>query len=244
MSQFYFPNAPERNYEVIGYLCHYKDEPYKDYLAQLRAVQSFNPRLMVFDRVVIKKPWRMSIGGRPSLRRLAFGLMPGDVVVISSLDRLGANLAEQYRAFRLLARNEIRVHDMDPTGEFDWRPAWERGLDALVRRNSMYDEWKQKVQRLDRCGKAFLGVGYQPLPHTLSDFVPFEPGRLVARRAAELSASGMSDEAVASKLVADGVPFLGAARNDIRTFTPELVRLCVDAVQNDWPWPVSLMTED
>lgn len=241
----YFPPAKERDYTVYGYLCHYKGEPYADELAQLRALQAFNPQHIVYDFVGARKAWQKSIPqARVGLHLLLSGLLPGDIVVVSSLDRLGATLEEQYKAFLLLAHNEIRVHDMDPEGIYEWRAPWERGLAALVRRNAMAKQREAKRREVIRKGMTYRGVGWQPMDWTINRFVPFEPGRIVARRAAELAESGLSDEAVSRRLVDDRVMFLGAAKNDVREFTPELVRLCVDAVRDDFPWPESLMVEE
>jgi len=238
--QRYFPPCHERDYTVYGYFCHYKDEPYEAELAQLRALQAFYPQHIVYDFDHVRRPWQKSSKQhRTGLIALLRGLLPGDVVVVSSLDRLGASLEDQYKTFQLLAYHEIRVHDMDPEGIYEWRAPWELGLAALVRRNATANQRNRAIRKLDREGKLFVGVGWQAKLYARSEFLPFEPARVMARRVADLSASGLSDEAVSRRLIEDRVLFVGAARNDIREFTPELVRLCVDAVRDDFPYPAA-----
>lgn len=236
----YFPPAKERDYTVYGYFCHYKDEKHKDAKAQYDAIRAFYPQYTVYDIDQVRRPWQKSLKqNRTGRTALLSGLMPGDVVVISSLDRLGASLEDQYKTFQMLANHEIRVYDMDPEGIYEWRAPWELGLAALVRRNATANQRNRAIRKLDREGKLFVGVGWQAKLYARSEFLPFEPARVMARRVADLSASGLSDEAVSRRLIEDRVLFVGAARNDIREFTPELVRLCVDAVRDDFPYPAA-----
>ena len=64
------------------------------------------------ERIYVDKKSGLTVDG-PGLRQLIASARAGDVIVVTTLDRLGRNLADTLNLTHKLAERNVRVRDLD-----------------------------------------------------------------------------------------------------------------------------------
>lgn len=228
---------------VIGYVVYYEGEPAVEYQRQIKLVRRAQPKFVVEERDRLHSPLQEVRGyrrtaSRPILQLLMRGLFPGDIVVVASLDRLGVTPTDMTDALLMLRANEIRVMDMDPDGEYEWRPVVERTLAALVRSRRIHRKRVRQTKRMFR-DTTFRGVGWKQQGFG-RPFEPCEGTREVCRTIVRLRDGGMEFEAIAGHLNAQGLMYVGLDRSQTAAFTAELAEECYLSAQQDFPYPTRI----
>lgn len=232
----------------IGYICFYKDEPEADCQRQVKIVKRARPHYLLYDWSVIRRHYfhrakRYRTVKRPGLNLLMRGLMPNDIIVIASIDRLGVTAENMADGLLMLRQNEIRVMDMDPDGTREWRPAVERTLAAIMRYQEQPAQERSRIIRRVKDKTTHRGVGWMADPHWPAQgiFEPHEGQREVCRAVVRLRESGMEFADIAAKLTAEGVLYVGVMPHMIEAFTAELAEECYLSAKADFPYPTPVI---
>lgn len=233
----------ENEGKIFGYICYYFGEKQLGVLEQHRAVLRLKPRYIAYDRELIRNRPLHRASHRPGLYRLARGLMPGDLVVVSNISRLGIWPRDLYEALLLLRNHEIRIADMDPDGTAEWRASVEHTLSSMVAWLGHERETIQRSKEARVTGSTYRGVGWQEKTLRGGLFEPFESARHICRNVAQLCESGLSFAEVAAKLNASGIMYVGCTTRQVCPFTPELAEECFLAAKADFPYPAPVTPE-
>ncbi len=233
----------ELPYRLIGYICHYRDENDNEFQRQRAAVSRTNPHYMVFDEDVVRigRSYCRYTNKRKGLAAVHRGIMPGDILVISSLDRLGVWPRDVADALLMFRSNEIRVLDLDPDGTHEWRPAIERTMAAMVHRQDQCRPRQLATIEARKQGRLFRGVGWTQVNVYSSRFEELPGPRVVANKIVALRDAGETFRTIATKLRAEHVLYVGCFKSQTEQFTAELTEECYHAARNGFPYPTPIV---
>ena len=233
---------------TFAYICQYNDESDEEYYRQFKAINKSKPqpKYKLVDRVKNGKSVNNRTVKRTGLQMLMRGLLPGDIVVMTCIDRLGSTPKDIADGLLMLANNEIRLLDVDPDGDRDWRPGFEHLLGVLVRRQGDIPARAKKFSSRLHAGVLYRGVGWMSgikFGGISNLFEPCEGPREVCRTIVRLHDDGMAFDAIADKLKAQGVLYVGVRPDLSEAFTAELAEECYLSAKQDFPYPTLVTRE-